>query len=121
MSSTLIPNGRQVYEKSEKCMDQLKGNNNDCYWAISWYIAGIIKSTEELKKPILDRISSDNKISLVFSLCVIILGCAMLIIITGLWHDLFTGEQLTTFVGWLIGGSTGGIFVSVVIKLLTGR
>jgi hypothetical protein len=115
----------QVNEEHAKCMDQLKGNNTKCYWAISWFIGNIIKNTEELKKPLkkpfLDRISSDNKISLAFCLSCGILSCAMLIIITGLWHDSFTSAQLTTLVGLLIGGSTGSISISIIIKFWTGR
>ena len=121
MSSTPSLTKGELYEKSEECMDQLRKNNNDCYWAISWYNANNIENTEELKKPILDRISSDNKISLVLCLSVITIGCAMLIIIAGLWYGLFTGEQLTTFVEWLIGGGTTGLCGAVVLKHLTGR
>jgi hypothetical protein len=108
----------QVNVEHEKCMDHLKGNDTNCYWAISWFIGNIIRNTEELKIPILDRISNDNRISLVLCLSCIILGCAMLIIFSGIFIGLFTSEELTTFVGWLIGGSSGGLLGAFVLKLL---
>ena len=116
-----IPTEEQVDIEYAECMDHLKGNNTNCYWVISTFIGNNIKNTEDLKKPILDRISKDNKLSSMFCLCVLILVCAMVTIVIGLLQGLFTGEQLTTFVGWLIGGSTGGIFVSVIIKLWMGK
>ena len=113
-----IPTEEQVDIEHEKCMDHLKANNTNCYWVISWFIGNIIKNTEELKIPILDRISSDNKISLVLCLSIIILSCAMLIIFSGIFLGLFASEELTTFVGWLIGGSSGGLLGAGVLKLL---
>jgi hypothetical protein len=108
----------EVDIENEKCMDHLKENNTNCYWAISTFIGNNIKNTEDLKKPFFNRISSDNYISLVFSLCVLILICAMLIIFSGIFLGLFTSEELTTFVGWLIGGSSGGLIGAIVFKLL---
>jgi hypothetical protein len=113
-----IPTEEQVNVEYGECMDHLKGNNTNCYWAISWFIGNNIKNTEELKIPILDRISNNNKISLVLCLSIIILSCAMLIIFSGIFLGLFTSEELTTFVGWLIGGSSGGLLGAGVLKLL---
>ena len=84
-----IPTEEQVDIEYEECMDHLKGNNTNCYWAISTFIGNNIKNTEDLKKPFFNRISSDNYISLVFSLCVIILICAMLIIFSGIFLGFF--------------------------------
>lgn len=114
------PTEEEVNVEYEKCMDHLKENNTNCYWAISWIIGNNIKNTEELKIqiPFLDRISSDNKISVVLCLSAMILICAMSVIFSGLFLGLFATEELKTFVGWLIGGSSGGLLGAGVFKLL---
>jgi ascorbate-specific PTS system EIIC-type component UlaA len=117
-----IPTEEQIDIEYEECMDHLKGNNTNCYWAISTFIGNNIKNTEDLKIPFLDRISRDNKISSMFCLCILILFCAMVIIIIGLLQGLFTEEHLTTFVGWLIGvGGSGSLFTLLIIKFWSDR